>query len=85
MNLTYQYNEAFDRGERRHAQEVMESLGITYQKSTPRSLTESYWFWGCKNVPKRLPPYIHELGITPRQAIGHGLSKGDAEALEGTP
>jgi hypothetical protein len=81
MNLRYCMYSAFDAGEKRHAQQVMASLGITYQKATPQSLSDQWWFWNCENVPDPLPPYLTELGLKPHDAIGHGLSKEDADAL----
>jgi hypothetical protein len=57
-----------------HAQEYMHKLGITYQHATPQSMTDSWWFWNCQNVPDPLPAALEILTITPERAIGHGLS-----------
>jgi len=57
-----------------HPQEVMKSLGITYQHATPQSLYEQWWFWNCENCPAELPPYLRPLSIAPMDAIGYGLS-----------
>ena len=57
-----------------HPQEVMKSLGITYQHATPQSLYEQWWFWNCENCPAELPPYLRPLSIAPMAAIGYGLS-----------
>jgi len=66
---------AFDCKENRHAQQVMEELGITYTHSTPQSMGDQWWFWNCKNIPNPLPKYLSELTVDPMKCIGFGLSK----------
>lgn len=80
MHLRFDYLEAWDCGENRHAQEVMFALGVTYQHSTPQSLGDQFWFWNCENIPE-LPEYITELDVDPIKCIGHGLSREDAEKI----
>jgi hypothetical protein len=65
-----------------HAQEYVRSLGITYDHATPQSIADCWWFWNCKNVPDPLPAALDLLKVTPRQAIGYGLTKEDAKRLE---
>lgn len=82
-NLKFSYETAsVDFCENRHAQTVMKELGITYSHATPQSLGDQFWFWNCKSVPDDLPGYITDLNINPMDAIGFGLSRDTAEALE---
>jgi len=81
-NLRYDLIGAHMSGEKRHAQEVMQALGIIYQHSTPQSISESWWFWNCENVPEELPTFIEKLKTKPKDAVGRGLSKADAKAIE---
>lgn len=64
-----------------HAEEIMRQLGITYRHATPQSFYDCWWFWNCENVPDKLPAYIEPLKLTPREAIGRGLSYEDAERI----
>jgi hypothetical protein len=64
-----------------HAQAVMKRLGITYQHATPQSLSDSWWFWNCENVPDELPSYLEPLNLAPHKAIGWGLSKELADSI----
>jgi len=83
MHLRYSYMTAsIDCGENRHAQTVMKELGITYSHSTPQSISDSFWFWNCQNVPAELPKYLCELNVKPHDAIGCGLSQKQAEEIE---
>ncbi len=82
MHLRYSLLSAgFDCNEMRHAEVVMRELGITYQHATPQSMSDSWWFWNCQNVPETLPKYLSVLDIDPHKAIGFGLSKEDAEKI----
>jgi len=67
-----------DCGESRHAQTVMESLGITYQHATPQSIGDSWWFWNCENLPEQLPVFLKTADWNPMEMIGWGLSEKDA-------
>lgn len=81
MNLRYSMMGASYGGTNGHPQKVMRGLGITYQASTPQSICDQWWFWNCENVPADLPGFLTELNITPREAIGNGLSAEEAESL----
>lgn len=48
-----------------HAMKLMERLGITYQKAVPQSLGDCWWFFGCLNVPDKLPSAITLKPATP--------------------
>lgn len=79
IHLRYDLMEAgLGCNENRHAQLVMKELGITYQKSTPQSICDQWWFWNCENVPEKLPSYLEELRLDPMDCVGNGLSKEDA-------
>jgi hypothetical protein len=65
-----------------HAQDYMRSLGITYEHHTPQTISDSWWFWNCTNVPEPLPPALKIITITPSEAVGYGLSRADADRLE---
>ena len=67
--------------ETRHPQQVMKDLGITYQHATPQSICDQWWFWNCEGVPSELPKYLTPLNVSPRDAIGYGLSGADADAI----
>jgi hypothetical protein len=78
-HLCLNYINAYYAGEKAHAQEIMKKLGITYQCSTPQSISDSFWFWNCENIPENLPSYITELNIDdPMEFVGWGLSKEEA-------
>lgn len=81
-SLRYDLIGAHMSGEKRHAQEVIQNLGITYQHSTPQSISDSWWFWNCENVPEELPTFIGKLKIKPEEAVGRGLSEADAKAIK---
>jgi hypothetical protein len=82
MNLRYDMlTAAFDHGITKHAQQLMRELGITYTHSTPQSISDSWWFWNCQNVPKELPPYLTILKRTPHEAIGWGISEKEANDI----
>ncbi len=67
--------------EEKHPQLVMRELGISYMYAVPQSLYESWHFWGCVNVPVKLPPNISEIKTNPRRAIGHGLTEKQANSI----
>lgn len=52
-------------GDNRHAQEIIKSLGISYIEAIPQSIVDSWWFYGCQNIPKKLPRYIHHILLVP--------------------
>lgn len=82
-HLRYDYMEAgLGCGENRHAQEVMEELGIKYQLSVPQSLGDQWWFFNCTNIPDKLPSYITILKVKPEKCIGFGLSERDVREIK---
>jgi hypothetical protein len=66
-----------------HPQDIMRKLGITYQHATPKSIFDQWWFWNCENVPTPLPEGFSELCRDPHSAIGHGLSREQADWIAG--
>ena len=58
VNLRYDYVAADKFGEKRHAQEVFDGLGITYKKFIPQTIGDQIWFSDCQNIPENLPDYI---------------------------
>ncbi len=61
-------------GDKRHAQDIMKSLGITYEVAVPQSLFDCWIFYCCSDVPKVLPAYLTELKVDPIKHIGSGIS-----------
>lgn len=78
MNLRFCMNAAIDCGKPEHPQTVMDDLGISYKNATVQSCADQWWFWGCEGVPEKLPRFLTKLEVTPKQAIGYGLSMKDA-------
>lgn len=72
---------AYESGATGHPQDVMKSLGITYQHATPQTMGDQWWFWNCEGDPDPLPGYLTELNINPMECIGYGLSKEMAEKI----
>ena len=70
-----------DCNENRHPQAVMKELGITYQHSVPQSISDSWEFWNCENVPSELPKYLRVADWNPMNRIGWGLSEADAKKI----
>lgn len=64
-----------------HPQEVMRELGITYQYAIPQSMTDSWEFWNCENLPPALPKALTIKDWDPMGRIGYGLSKEKAESI----
>lgn len=64
-----------------HPVDLMRSLGITYQHSTPQSMGDQWWFWNCKNVPSHLPDRFSVLDLDPQEAVGFGLSQEIADKI----
>lgn len=46
-------------GERRHPEEVMRDLGITFEKAIPQSMADQWWLFNCQHG--ELPSYITEM------------------------
>ncbi len=82
MHLRYCYMTAGMKfNDNRHACEVMIDLGITYQYSVGQSMSDSFEFWNCENVPKNLPESLKVMDKDPMKRIGRGLSKETAESI----
>lgn len=62
-HLRYDMNTAFDRGEKRHSETVMRSLGISYHHSEPVTIADCWLFYGCSNVPEALPEYLTSFEV----------------------
>lgn len=67
--------------EYRHPQVVIKEFGITYQHATPQSISDSWWFWNCENIPDNLPSYLTEKDWNPISMIGWGLSEEEAISI----
>lgn len=81
MHLRYDLMTAMMEGEDRHAQKVMKALGITYQHSVPQSISDSWEFWNCENVPDELPKQLKLMTHDPMKRVGWGLSQKTAEEI----
>lgn len=82
MHLHYcMMTAGIDCKENRHPKQVMRELGITYQHAIPQSISDSWEFWNCNNVPNELPPYLEKMDWDPMERIGWGLSQEDAEKI----
>lgn len=55
-HLRYDCMDANLSGEKRHPQEVMREIGITYERAIPQSMAGQWWFFNCQY--KKLPKYI---------------------------
>lgn len=82
MNLSFSMVGAYLEGITDHPQKVMTDLGIVYQHPTPQSITDSWWFWNCENVPDTLPKYLSVLDVDPDDCIGCGLNEELAEMIK---
>lgn len=58
-HLRYDCMDANLAGEKRHPQEVMRQLGITYERAIPQSMASQWWFFNCKYT--KLPKYITKM------------------------
>lgn len=81
MHLTFDYIGACLEKKSGHAQDIMRELGISWTHSTPQSITDSFWFWNCSNIPETLPSYITELKADPKKKVGWGLSQAMADEI----
>ena len=72
---------AWDAKDNRHAQIMMRDLGIEYMYAVPQSISDSWEFWCCENVPKKLPKYIESFEANPFDHIGYGLDKEMAQNI----
>ena len=79
--LNFDLQTADRAGATKHPQHVMQDLGITYQKAVPQSMSDSWQFWNCENIPDPLPEYLTAHEGDPMEYIGYGLSREMAEAI----
>ena len=61
MNLIYEAYGAALANENRHPQIVMKELGITYEKSEGVAIRDAWFFYGCSNIPEKLPDFINQV------------------------
>ena len=80
-HLRFGMIEALDNGICEHPQDVMEKLGITYQHATPETISDSWIFWNCENIPNSLPTYLEIINCNPLKAIGYGLDEKTAKKI----
>lgn len=64
-----------------HPQKEMRRLGLTYKIGVPQTISSTWDFWGCDNIPNDLPEYIHLEESNPFHFIGWGLSEEEAKYL----
>lgn len=48
-------------GDIRHPISIVRSLGIDYERTAEHLVLEACVFYGCTNVPIRLPSYIKQM------------------------
>lgn len=58
-HLRYQIDVAHSLNEHRHPMNVLEELGITYEKAIPQSMGDQWWLLNCQY--RELPKYIIEM------------------------
>lgn len=75
------FTAALQCNENRHAQTVMQELGITYQHATPQSIADCWQFWNCERLPDVMPPFLAPFEADPMRMVGRGLSHEEAEAI----
>jgi len=80
VNLRFDCYGACLAGEYRHAQTVMKELGITYQRATPQSMGDQWWFWNCEYTCD-LPHFIEVADLDPMKCIGFGLNEEMARTI----
>ena len=82
-HLIYDLWTADNMGVNGHPLDIMAGLGITYQHATPQSISDSWWFWNCENIPDLLPDYLELLDIDdPTKYVGWGLDLETAERIK---
>ena len=72
---------AYESGLKAHPQKIMRDLGIDYFHAVPQSISDSWDFWGCENLPEPLPSFLREITRPPEKCIGWGLSQGDVDRI----
>ena len=72
---------AYEAGFKNHPQKIMKELGVDVFHPVPQSISDSWDFWGCENLPDPLPDFLREITRPPEKFIGWGLSQGDADRI----
>lgn len=68
--------------EKRHPQSVMEELEINYKLAVPQSISDSWWFFNCENLPSETPEFLTiKENINPLDYVGYGVSEQEAKDL----
>ena len=57
--LFFSMQGANEAGFTEHPQKVVKMLGIKYVFGEPNTLTDSWIFYDCSNVPEYLPKFLH--------------------------
>lgn len=81
MHLIFCMYKASQIGLKGHPQKVMRDLGITYQYSVSQSISDSWEFWNCENIPEEMPEALRVANWNPMERIGWGLSQEMAEKI----
>lgn len=64
IHLDFQYLDAQEAGDNRHAQQAFKDLGIEYEFAVPQTMGDCWWFFNCKNIPENLPSHINIRNFT---------------------
>jgi len=58
-------------GNNPHPQKAMAAMGITYKFALPQSISDSWTFFGCENIPETLPKWatVSEVPREKNEAI----------------
>lgn len=59
MTIVINLIESFQAGDERHPCLILKELGITYEVMHGHPIADMVKFFGCKNVPDEVPPYVH--------------------------
>lgn len=70
-HLRYDLTGALYAGEKRHPEEVLHELGITYEQAIPQSMADQWWLFNCQYG--ELPSYISEMKCDRWTAKQYGL------------
>ena len=74
-------HKASDNGVKSHPQKTMKDLGISYQYSVPQSISDSWEFWNCENVPEDIPGFLKIVKWNPMDHVGYGLNIEQAKQI----
>lgn len=65
----------------KHAQLIMKDIGITYALAVPQSISDAWWFFGCRSIPYPLPSYLSIIPTEIEELVGYGLDALDVKML----